>query len=103
MNVAKLVNMRSNPILREDVMRSDLIGIDGMGIVLAARLLAIPVQERVTGIDLFQALLAVCAREEISPVFARRKTGRIAEDMQSHNGAIPVDPVRWIEGRVLYG
>jgi len=67
MNVAKLVNMRSNAILREDVMRSDLIGIDGMGIVLAARLLAIPVQERVPGIDLFQALLAVCAREGFRP------------------------------------
>ena len=67
LNVAKLVNMRSNQILRSDVMSSDLVGIDGMGIVLAARCLGISVKERVTGIDLFQELLAVCAEEGFRP------------------------------------
>ena len=33
LNVAKLVNMRTDPILAEDVKKSDLIGIDGMGIL----------------------------------------------------------------------
>jgi N-acetylglucosaminyldiphosphoundecaprenol N-acetyl-beta-D-mannosaminyltransferase len=69
LNVAKLVNLRSDPILRSDVMASDLIGIDGMGIVFAARLFGIPVKERVAGVDLFQEVLAVCATDGFRPFF----------------------------------
>lgn len=43
--------------------RSDLVGIDGMGIVLATRWLGLTVLERVAGIDLFKQILEVCARE----------------------------------------
>jgi N-acetylglucosaminyldiphosphoundecaprenol N-acetyl-beta-D-mannosaminyltransferase len=69
LNVAKLVNMQTDPLLAADVKGSDIIGIDGMGIVLAARLLGIPVQERVPGIDLFHQILALCAREQLRPYF----------------------------------
>lgn len=69
LNVAKLVNMRSDPVLRSDVMSSDLVGIDGMGIVIAARWFGIPVKERVAGIDLFQGVLAVCASDGFRPFF----------------------------------
>jgi N-acetylglucosaminyldiphosphoundecaprenol N-acetyl-beta-D-mannosaminyltransferase len=41
LNVAKFVNMRSDRILYSDVMGSDVIGIDGMGIVLALRLFGV--------------------------------------------------------------
>jgi N-acetylglucosaminyldiphosphoundecaprenol N-acetyl-beta-D-mannosaminyltransferase len=67
LNVAKFVNMRSDPVLHADVVGSDLIGIDGMGVVLAARWLGLPVRERVTGIDLFGEILAVCAKEGFRP------------------------------------
>jgi N-acetylglucosaminyldiphosphoundecaprenol N-acetyl-beta-D-mannosaminyltransferase len=67
LNVAKLVNMRTDPVLAEDVRNANIICIDGMGIVLAARLLGHPVKERVAGIDLFQELLAVCANESFRP------------------------------------
>jgi N-acetylglucosaminyldiphosphoundecaprenol N-acetyl-beta-D-mannosaminyltransferase len=69
MNVAKLVNMRSDPILAEDVKSGDIIGIDGMGILLAAKLSGLPVKERVAGIDLLQELLIVCANEGFRPFF----------------------------------
>jgi len=69
LHVAKLVNMRSDPVLAADVRNSDVVGIDGMGIVLAARLLGFRVPERVAGIDLFQELLAVCAKENFRPFF----------------------------------
>jgi N-acetylglucosaminyldiphosphoundecaprenol N-acetyl-beta-D-mannosaminyltransferase len=69
LNVAKLVNMRSDPVLAEDVVNSDLIGIDGMGILLAARLLGLPAKERVAGVDLLQELLIVCANEGFRPFF----------------------------------
>jgi len=67
LNVAKFVNMRLDPVLCSDVMQSDLVGIDGMGIVFAARWFGIPVQERVSGIDLFQEILAVCATDGLRP------------------------------------
>jgi N-acetylglucosaminyldiphosphoundecaprenol N-acetyl-beta-D-mannosaminyltransferase len=69
LNVAKLVNMQTDPLLSADVMGSDLIGIDGMGIVLAARLCGIPVKERVAGIDLFDEILALCAKSGFRPYF----------------------------------
>lgn len=69
LNVAKLVNMRTDPILAEDVKKSDLIGIDGMGILYAAKLFGLPAKERVAGVDLLQELIAVCAREGFRPFF----------------------------------
>ncbi len=52
-NAAKVVNMRLNPTLREDVLRSDMILADGMGVVWATRLLSSnPLPARVTGIDI---------------------------------------------------
>jgi N-acetylglucosaminyldiphosphoundecaprenol N-acetyl-beta-D-mannosaminyltransferase len=69
LNVAKLVNMRHDPVLASDVTSSDLVGVDGMGIVWAARWLGIPIKERVAGIDLFEKLLEVCAADGFRPFF----------------------------------
>jgi N-acetylglucosaminyldiphosphoundecaprenol N-acetyl-beta-D-mannosaminyltransferase len=69
LNVAKLVNMQTDRVLAADVRDSDLVGIDGMGIVWAARCLGIEVKERVAGIDLFQEILAVCAKNGFRPYF----------------------------------
>ncbi len=57
-NAAKLVNMRRDPLLRDDVLSSDVILADGMSVVWASRLLlgrGLP--ERVTGIDLMLGVL----------------------------------------------
>jgi N-acetylglucosaminyldiphosphoundecaprenol N-acetyl-beta-D-mannosaminyltransferase len=69
LNVAKLVNMRRDPVLAADIISSDLVGIDGMGIVWAARCLGLPAKERVAGIDLLTELLALCAEEGFKPYF----------------------------------
>lgn len=69
MNVAKLVNMRTDPVLADDVKSSDIVGIDGMGILWAAKLCGLPATERVAGVDLLQALLSVCANEGFRPFF----------------------------------
>jgi N-acetylglucosaminyldiphosphoundecaprenol N-acetyl-beta-D-mannosaminyltransferase len=55
-NVAKLVNMRREPKLRDAVLASDIIFADGMGVVWASRLLGQPLPERVTGIDLMHGM-----------------------------------------------
>jgi len=82
LNVAKFVTMRSDPLLAADVTGSDLVGIDGMGIVLAARILGVPVTERVAGIDLMREVLALCAKEGFRPFFlgARPDVVRSAAD-----------------------
>ena len=69
LNVAKLVNARSDSVLASDVANSDVVSIDGMGIVWGARLLGLPVRERVAGVDLLYRLLAVCADEGFRPYF----------------------------------
>ena len=56
-NAAKIVNMRRNPLLREDVLSSDLILADGMSVVWASRILGRPLPERVAGIDLMMGML----------------------------------------------
>jgi N-acetylglucosaminyldiphosphoundecaprenol N-acetyl-beta-D-mannosaminyltransferase len=67
-NVAKLVNMQTDPALRASVRACDIVNIDGMGVVYGARLLGHQVAERVAGVDLFSALLD-CAASNGLPVF----------------------------------
>ena len=67
LNTAKLIGMRENPDLYDDVVSSDLITADGMGIVLAARAMGHQIPGRVTGIDLMEALLGLCARKGYRP------------------------------------
>ncbi len=65
-NVAKLVTMRRDAQLKDSVQSCDIINIDGMGVVLAARLLGHSVAERVAGVDLFDALLDMSSRNGFS-------------------------------------
>ena len=69
LNVAKLVKMQRDAELRRDVVESDIVGIDGMGIVWGARALGLQVPERVAGVDLMERLLEVCAIQDFRPYF----------------------------------
>lgn len=66
LNAAKIVNMRSDPVLRRSVLDCDLLLADGQAIVWASRLLRHPLPERITGIDLFESLLGLAYAEERS-------------------------------------
>ena len=68
-NVAKVVNMRTDEGLREAVNGCDIINIDGMGVVWGARLLGINVSERVAGVDLFFSLLELASERGESVFF----------------------------------
>ena len=61
-NAAKLANMRSDTLLRDDVLSGDLILADGISLVWASRLLGQPLPERVAGIDLMHAMLERASR-----------------------------------------
>lgn len=75
LNVAKFVKMRKDPELRRDVTSADIVGLDGMGIVLGLRLFGVRRAERVPGVDLMFALLQECAARDLRPFIlgARRE------------------------------
>lgn len=61
-NAAKIVRLQSEPELRDGLWSCDLVTADGQSVVWAARLLGLPVRERVTGVDLMERLLALAER-----------------------------------------
>ena len=67
LNVAKLVNARTDAELDRDIRTSDIVGVDGMGIVYALRLLGHPISQRVAGADLFESFMAECAAHGLRP------------------------------------
>jgi N-acetylglucosaminyldiphosphoundecaprenol N-acetyl-beta-D-mannosaminyltransferase len=60
-NAAKAVAASRDATLREALQRAALVMADGMSVVWAARWLGKPLKERVTGIDLFERLVAQAA------------------------------------------
>jgi len=58
LNAAKVVNMKRNPGLGEDVSSSNLIMADGSSVVMASKILGKKLPERVAGIDLMHGILA---------------------------------------------
>ena len=67
MNVAKFIGMRKSAELDQDVRSSNIISIDGRGVVWAARLLGIAVPERVAGVDLMEGMIQLCAAKRYRP------------------------------------
>src|ERR1700730_1660061 len=55
-NVNFLMTSRSDEDFRESLLRSDLCPVDGMPMVWIARLLGVPIQRRLSGSDIFDAL-----------------------------------------------
>jgi N-acetylglucosaminyldiphosphoundecaprenol N-acetyl-beta-D-mannosaminyltransferase len=89
LNVAKLVNMRSDAILHADVVTSDIINADGAGILLAGRCTGAQLKERVAGIDLFHELLKVCAAEGFRPFFLGASPEVVREAAANAIGEFP--------------
>jgi N-acetylglucosaminyldiphosphoundecaprenol N-acetyl-beta-D-mannosaminyltransferase len=77
-NAAKVVNMRRDAMLREDVLSSDVIFADGISVVWAGRLLGRPLPERVAGIDLMHGMLER-GRHRAYRVFCLGATDEILE------------------------
>lgn len=63
-NASKINLMEYDERLRRIVNECPLINADGASILLAAKILKIPVKERVTGIDLFQNLVDVAEKKQ---------------------------------------
>ena len=63
LNAAKVVRLRSDALLRNSLLQCEIMVADGQSVVWASRLLGRPLPERVAGIDLFEALLALADRD----------------------------------------
>jgi N-acetylglucosaminyldiphosphoundecaprenol N-acetyl-beta-D-mannosaminyltransferase len=77
-NVAKVVHMQHDSVLAASIRACDIINIDGMGVVWAARMLGVDVPERVAGVDLFGDLLAMAADCGL-PVFLLGATPEVVQ------------------------
>lgn len=85
-NVDKVVKLHKDPALRAAILECDLINADGQPVVWASRLLGRPLKERVTGVDLFDALIRRCAERGYRPFLlgAREEVvRRVAEVLQA--------------------
>jgi N-acetylglucosaminyldiphosphoundecaprenol N-acetyl-beta-D-mannosaminyltransferase len=81
-NAAKLVKVRSDPQLRNALTQCDLMLADGQSVVWASRLLGHPLPERVTGIDLFEKLLAL-AHQENKSIYLLGATPQVLGQLQN--------------------
>ena len=77
-NVAKLVYARKNNFLKSSILQSDLINIDGYGIIFGLRLFGYSGIERVTGIDLFYNLINLASKKSY-PIFLLGATDEVLE------------------------
>ncbi|MDI6861666.1 MAG: WecB/TagA/CpsF family glycosyltransferase [Caldisericia bacterium] len=72
-NPEKIVKSLNDAKLKEILENSDLLLPDGYGIVIASKILGIGIKERITGIDMFEALLKYGDKENLSIYFLGAK------------------------------
>lgn len=74
-NVAKLVTMRQNAELYDDVVSADIINIDGAGVLWGARLCGFEAPERVAGVDIMLNLFERCEKRGYRPFLLGAEQG----------------------------
>ncbi len=89
LNVAKLVRMTTDPVLRADVVSSDIIGADGAGLLWGAKLLGVRIPERVAGIDLMWNVLGECEQHGFRPFFLGATAQVVASAASAAVAAFP--------------
>lgn len=98
-NVAKLVNMQKDENLRHDVSTSDIINIDGMGVVWGARLCGHDVPKRVSGVDIMENMLALCTEKGFRPYFFGAKEAVLQQAVDNIKKQYPgIDIAGWRNG-----
>ncbi len=88
-NVDKIVKMESNASLRQTVLDCDLITVDGQPIIWVSKLFKCPIKERVTGVDLFDALMGRCAERGLRPYLLGARQEIVAKTVDALKGKYP--------------
>lgn len=65
-NADKINELQKNSRLKKIINESDIINADGVSVVWAAKVLGMPLKERVAGIDLMYELLKLCQEKKYS-------------------------------------
>lgn len=110
-NAANFVLAHDDPRYRDDLLAAELVTADGQSVVWGARLYGIRVPERVTGIDLMQALLSEAvahgwgvyllgARAEVVEELAARLEAEGVRVAGRHHGYFPEDQSTDVAGRI---
>lgn len=79
-NAGKIVQMQSNPALRESVNSADLINADGQAVVWASRFLKKPLKERVAGVDLMRSCVEMAAENNYT-IYLFGATQEVVENL----------------------
>ncbi|MBC2023711.1 WecB/TagA/CpsF family glycosyltransferase [Listeria booriae] len=88
-NASKINLMMENEELRAIVNNSPLVNADGQSVVWAARFLGYEVPERVTGIDLFEKLVALAASKGFRPYYFGATEDVVQHVVKKHQQAYP--------------
>lgn len=88
-NAGKTVLLHDDARLREIVRGCDVVNADGQSVVWAARLLGIPVPERVAGIDLMERMIAEAEREGWPVYFLGAKREVLGRFLEVVRGRFP--------------
>ena len=97
LNASKTVLAQDDPYLRDIINNCSIVNADGQSVVWAAKLLNIPVPERVAGIDLMDRLLAR-AREEQLSVYLLGAQDQVVAEVARKIGSGGVNVVGWNDG-----
>lgn len=72
-NASKIALAQEDQALKKILQQADIVTADGMSVVWASQFLGQPLKERVTGIDIFEKLVALSARKNFSVYFLGAK------------------------------
>lgn len=80
-NVGTITSSQRDIKLQEFINSSDIVNIDGAGAILGAKILRLPVPERITGVDLFMKLIEV-AQERAYSIYLLGSTKETLESLK---------------------
>lgn len=89
LNASKINLLNHSRELREIINDCDLINADGQSIVWAGRYLGIDIPERVTGIDLFERLVALAEERGYSVYYLGATEEVVGQVVKKHQAAYP--------------
>lgn len=81
-NADKILQIRSDPHLQAIVSGCEIINADGASMLIASKLLSIPIPERVAGIDLMMELCELAAKKSLS-IYLLGATNKVVAQTES--------------------
>jgi N-acetylglucosaminyldiphosphoundecaprenol N-acetyl-beta-D-mannosaminyltransferase len=82
-NVNFLINSQENSEFRESILQSDMCLADGMPLIWIAKLLQVPINERIAGSDLFGRLKSAASRSRPIRIFLLGGADGVAESVRN--------------------